>query len=63
MAYTSPRPRLRPLSLAILETRVLSVTEPTYVGPDRTALDDVTVQACAMGSGLKNMHSILIFRP
>ena len=33
------------------ETRVLSVsvTEPTYVGPDRTALDDVTVQACAMG--------------
>ena len=65
MAYTSPRPRLRPLSLAILETRVLSVTEPTYVGPDRTALDDVTVQACAMGyvSGLKNMPSILIFRP
>ena len=27
----------------------MSPTEPTYVGPDRTTLDDVTVQACAMG--------------
>ena len=43
----------------------MSVTEPTYVGPDITALDDVTVQACAMGyvSGLKKIPSILIFRP
>ena len=40
----------------------MSLTEPTYVGPERTALDDVTVQACGL-SGLNNMPSILIFRP
>ena len=27
----------------------VALTEPTYVGPDKTAFDDVTVQAGAMG--------------
>ena len=36
-------------------------TEPTFCGPDRTAFDDVTVQAAAM-SQAGNKSSILIFR-
>ena len=35
--------------------------EPTFCGPDRTAFDDVTVQAAAMGQA-GNKSSILIFR-
>ena len=35
--------------LVLMGISQMSLTEPTYVGPDRTALDDVTVQACAMG--------------
>ena len=37
------------MGIGIRRCSQISLTEPTYVGPDRTALDDVTVQACAMG--------------
>ena len=49
------------MGIGIRQCSQISLTEPTYVGPDRTTLDCSSM--CHGLSGLKNMPSILIFRP
>ena len=69
VAFTEPKSvqmgcnvaKLVLMGIGIRRCSQISLTEPTYVGPDRTALDCSSM--CHGLSGLKNMLSILIFRP